>query len=92
MKPSRQPQVVSPTIVARFCVCIAAEKASLALALSLASEFLARGSLQAKERFRSLALVSPTGMDRLNPSSAQPGSTRAVPGGGCGACSRPRKR
>jgi pimeloyl-ACP methyl ester carboxylesterase len=35
-----------------------------ALALSLSGEFLARAAVEAPEKFRSLALVSPTGFDR----------------------------
>jgi pimeloyl-ACP methyl ester carboxylesterase len=47
-----------------------------ALALSLSSEFLARAAAEAPERFRTLALVSPTGFDRRAPWNAPPGSTR----------------
>jgi pimeloyl-ACP methyl ester carboxylesterase len=52
-----------------------------ALALSLASEFLARAALARPERFGSLALVTPTG---FGPGSGAlhgpPGSTREIPG------------
>jgi pimeloyl-ACP methyl ester carboxylesterase len=47
-----------------------------ALALSLSSEFLARAASEAPERFRSLALVSPTGFDRRAPWNGPPGSDR----------------
>jgi pimeloyl-ACP methyl ester carboxylesterase len=51
-----------------------------ALALSLSSEFLARAALERPERFRSLALVTPTGFtassDRLRDA---PGTTREMP-------------
>jgi pimeloyl-ACP methyl ester carboxylesterase len=50
-----------------------------ALALSLASEFLARAAVERREAFRSIALVSPTGFDRNTPDQAPPGSTRARP-------------
>jgi pimeloyl-ACP methyl ester carboxylesterase len=47
-----------------------------ALALSLSSEFLARAASEAPQRFRSLALVSPTGFDRRAPWNGPPGSNR----------------
>lgn len=51
-----------------------------ALALSLSSEFLARAALERPERFRSLALVTPTGFtassDRLRDAA---GTTREMP-------------
>ncbi len=47
-----------------------------ALALSLSSEFLARAASEAPERFRTLALVSPTGFDRRAPWDGPPGSNR----------------
>jgi len=50
-----------------------------ALALSLSSEFLARAAVQAPARFRSLALVSPTGFRGLRPWRGAPGSTRGLP-------------
>jgi pimeloyl-ACP methyl ester carboxylesterase len=50
------------------------------LALSLASEFVARAASEAPEAFRSVALISPTGFDRNTPERAPPGSTRARPG------------
>jgi pimeloyl-ACP methyl ester carboxylesterase len=50
-----------------------------ALALSLASEFLARAASESPDAFRSLALVSPTGFDRRAAQDAPPGSTRAMP-------------
>lgn len=52
-----------------------------ALALSLASEFLARAATEQPERCRSLAFVTPTGFDRRSSkSSGAPGSNREVPG------------
>lgn len=47
-----------------------------ALALSLSSEFLARAASEAPDRFRSIALVSPTGFDKRAPWNGPPGSTR----------------
>lgn len=51
-----------------------------ALALSLSCEVLARAATEAPERFRSLALVSPTGFNGLRTWRGAPGSTRRVPG------------
>jgi pimeloyl-ACP methyl ester carboxylesterase len=50
-----------------------------ALALSLTAEFLARAATEMPQRFRSIALVSPTGFDRRAPEQAPAGSTRARP-------------
>jgi pimeloyl-ACP methyl ester carboxylesterase len=50
-----------------------------ALAISLSSEFLARAAAERPDVFRTLALVSPTGLDRATPDVAEPGSTRAKP-------------
>jgi pimeloyl-ACP methyl ester carboxylesterase len=50
-----------------------------ALALSLSSEFLARAARERPEQYHSLALVSPTGMDRKAPFLAPEGTTRAMP-------------
>lgn len=50
-----------------------------ALALSLSSEFLARAASEAPERFRTLALVSPTGFDRRAPYDGPPGTDRGRP-------------
>ena len=47
-----------------------------ALALSLSSEFLARAAAEVPERFRTVALVSPTGFDRRAPWNGPPGSNR----------------
>lgn len=47
-----------------------------ALALSLSSEFLARAASEAPDRFRSIALVSPTGFDKRAPWNGPDGSTR----------------
>ncbi len=47
-----------------------------ALAVSLSSEFLARAASENPGAFRSLALVSPTGLDRRAPYRGPPGSTR----------------
>jgi pimeloyl-ACP methyl ester carboxylesterase len=49
-----------------------------ALALSLASEFLARAAVEAPDAFRSLALVSPTGFSGSRRRYGPPGSTRKV--------------
>ena len=50
-----------------------------ALALSLSSEFLARGATEAPGGFRSLALVSPTGFSGRGARREPAGSTRAMP-------------
>ncbi len=50
-----------------------------ALALSLGAEFLARAAAERPERFRSLALVTPTGFERGRRYDGPPGSTRAHP-------------
>lgn len=47
-----------------------------ALALSLSSEFLARAAREAPVRFRTVALVSPTGFDQKAPWNGPPGSNR----------------
>jgi pimeloyl-ACP methyl ester carboxylesterase len=47
-----------------------------AAALSLSCEFLARAAAERPERFRSLSLISPTGMDSSGPREGEPGSTR----------------
>lgn len=51
----------------------------LAMALSLASEFLARAAVEAPDRFRGLVLVTPTGLNRSSDRLRRPG-TREVPG------------
>jgi pimeloyl-ACP methyl ester carboxylesterase len=51
-----------------------------ALALSLSSEFLARAANERPDRFRTLALVSPTGFDKNAPYLDPPGTTRGRPG------------
>lgn len=50
-----------------------------ALAVSLSCEFLARAAGEAPARFRSLALVSPTGFSGKRRRRGPPGSTLAVP-------------
>ena len=50
-----------------------------ALALSLSCEYLARAAAEAPERYRSVALVSPTGFRGLRPWRGAPGSTRGQP-------------
>lgn len=50
-----------------------------ALALSLSCEYLARAAAEAPDRYRSVALVSPTGFRGLRPWRAAPGSTRGQP-------------
>ena len=50
-----------------------------ALALSLGCEFLARAAVEAPTAFRTLALVSPTGMAGRTPLRGPPGSTRGMP-------------
>jgi pimeloyl-ACP methyl ester carboxylesterase len=52
------------------------------IALSLAGEFAARAALERPERFRSLALVTPTGFEFAAGlrTRDEPGSTREIPG------------
>ena len=50
-----------------------------ALAVSLASEFLARAAVEAPQSWRSLALVSPTGFSGTRSRREPPGSTQAMP-------------
>ena len=50
-----------------------------ALALSLSCEYLARAAAEAPHRYRSVALVSPTGFRGLRPLRGAPGSTRGQP-------------
>lgn len=50
-----------------------------ALALSLSCEYLARAAAEAPDRYRSVALVSPTGFRGLKPWRGAPGSTRGLP-------------
>lgn len=50
-----------------------------ALAVSLASEFLARAAHENPGAFRSLALVSPTGFNGSSPRNGPPGSHRGMP-------------
>jgi pimeloyl-ACP methyl ester carboxylesterase len=51
-----------------------------AAALSLGAEFLARAAIEAPHRFRSLALVNPTGFESRRGPDGAPGATREVPG------------
>ncbi len=50
-----------------------------AIALSLASEFLARAAVEAPPAFRSLGFVSPTGFNRLPLRAGPPGSDLGLP-------------
>lgn len=50
-----------------------------ALALSLSCEYLARAAAEAPQRYRTVALVSPTGFRGLRPWRGAPGTTRVVP-------------
>lgn len=50
-----------------------------ALALSLGCEFLARAAAEAPARYRSLALVSPTGFNGPRRRRSEPGSTLHIP-------------
>ncbi len=49
------------------------------LALSLSSEFLARAVLENPAAFRTIALVSPTGLRGSAPEAGEPGETRGRP-------------
>jgi hypothetical protein len=51
-----------------------------ALALSLSCEYLARAAVEAPDAFRTLAFVSPTGLNSRRPLRGAPGSTLALPG------------
>lgn len=55
------------------------EKPIDAIALSLGSEFLARAASEQPERYRTLGLISPTGMDSGAPYDDAPGTTRGLP-------------
>ena len=48
------------------------------IGVSLASEYAARAAQEAPERFRSVALVSPTGFNRGAPFNGPPGSHRGI--------------
>lgn len=50
-----------------------------AIALSLGSEFLARAASEQPERYRTLGLISLTGMDSRAPYDDAPGTTRGMP-------------
>ncbi len=50
-----------------------------ALALSLSCEYLARAASETPKRYRTLALVSPTGFNSMKPWRGPPGSTRGKP-------------
>jgi len=50
-----------------------------AVALSLGCEFLARAASERPERYRTLALISPTGLDKGAPYDDAPGTTRGMP-------------
>ncbi len=65
--------------VERLCARTGAERVD-ALGLSLSSEFVARAASERAERYRSLALVSPTGFRGGQSLRGPRGSTRAVPG------------
>jgi pimeloyl-ACP methyl ester carboxylesterase len=51
-----------------------------ALALSLSAEYLARAAWETPTAFRSLAFVSPTGLNGSKPYRGKTGGTRAMPG------------
>ena len=50
-----------------------------ALAVSLSCEYLARAAAELPAQYRSVALVSPTGLDGLTARRGAPGSTRGLP-------------
>jgi len=50
-----------------------------AIALSLGTEFLARAAAERPEQYRTLGLISPTGMDSRGPYVDAPGTTRGMP-------------
>jgi pimeloyl-ACP methyl ester carboxylesterase len=55
------------------------EKPIDAIALSLGSEFLARAASEQPGQYRTLGLISPTGMDSRAPYDEAPGTTRGMP-------------
>jgi len=65
--------------VARHIRSQFANQAIDALALSLSCEFLARAAREAQGDYRSLALVSPTGLSGSRPRRGPAGSTAAMP-------------
>ena len=65
--------------VARHIRSQFANQAIDALALSLSCEFLARAASEAQGDYRSLALVSPTGLSGSRPRRGPAGSTSAMP-------------
>jgi pimeloyl-ACP methyl ester carboxylesterase len=50
-----------------------------ALAVSLSCEYLARAAVEVPAQYRSVALVSPTGLDGRRARRGEPGSTRGLP-------------
>lgn len=50
-----------------------------AIALSLGCEFLSRAAAERPEHYRTLGLISPTGMDSRGPYEDAPGTTRGMP-------------
>ncbi len=50
-----------------------------AIALSLGSEFLARAAAEKPEHYRTIGLISPTGVDSRAPYDGPPGSNRGMP-------------
>ena len=49
------------------------------IAVSLGSEYLARAAVEAPQRFRTICLVSATGLNRDKPFDGAPGSSRGIP-------------
>lgn len=83
----RAERIYTPRLMTDAVVAMAREVARRhggapfdALALSLASEFLARAATEQPSLFRSVAIVSPTGFNRSTPEHGAPDSTRAMPG------------
>ena len=75
------PRLVTDALhgVARHIRSQFANQAIDALALSLSCEFLARAASEAQGDYRSLALVSPTGLSGSRPRRGPAGSTAAMP-------------
>jgi pimeloyl-ACP methyl ester carboxylesterase len=65
---------------ARFVQSVRGARPIDALAVSVGAEFLARAGTSSPATFRSLAFVSPTGMNHDKPLRGPPGSTLAKPG------------
>ncbi len=83
----RSDRVYTPRLMTDAVLAVAAEVQRRhgehpidVLAVSLGGEFAARAASEQPQRFRSVALVSPTGFNGTARREGAPGSSRAVPG------------